>query len=99
MTKHNHSARPPVRVQTSGPQLSRRTLWTIRLILLALLAIWIGGAIYLHQQVQRDRALVEKVRLEAKHQEERARREASYQYQLQERAAHSSRVQNAVDAR
>ena len=81
------------------PQVSRKTVWIVRLVLLGLFAIWVGGALYLHHQVQVDQAAVEKIRLESQRKEERSRREAAYQYQLQERTQQSSRVQNAVDGR
>ena len=75
--------------------ISRRTIWIVRIVFLMLFSIWVAGAIYLHNQVKKDRAIVEKARQEEQHQLQRQRRNAVYQYQMQERG-NPSRVQNAV---
>ena len=75
--------------------VSRRVVWIIRIVFLTLFAVWVSGAVYLHNQVKKDRAAVEKARMEAQHQDQRQRRNAAYQYEVQERT-NASHVQNAV---
>ncbi len=75
--------------------LSRRTIWLIRLALLIIIGGWISLGVYLHRQVALSRAKVERNQARAEQEERRMRRNAAYQYELQERG-NASRVQNAV---
>lgn len=74
--------------------LSKRTIWLIRILLVIIIGGWISLAVYLHRQVAQSRAKVERNRALAAQEERRIRRNAAYQYELQERG--NVRVQNAV---
>ena len=79
----------PLERSTAQPQskygrLSRRTVWTIRLVLLGLLAIWVAGAVYLHQDVAEKRAKRERAQAEFNRREEFLRRGTQYRQQLKE---------------
>ncbi len=75
---------------------SKRTIWTIRLVLLGLFGIWLAGTIYLHQEIKESRAKVEQKRMEAQRREERVRRGAQYQQAVQERSR-KPQSRNALD--
>lgn len=75
---------------------SKRTVWTIRIVLLGLFGIWLTGTIYLHQEIKESRARVEQARLEAQRREERVRRGAQYQQAVQERSR-KPQSRNALD--
>ena len=77
---------------------SKRTIWTIRLVVLGLIGIWIAGAVYLRMQVRDARAKVEQNRLAAQRQEQRLRRGAIYQQRVQEHN-YVPATRNALDGR
>lgn len=63
---------------------SKRAIWMVR-VMFCLFIIWLIGAIYLHQQVVQSRAKVEQNRIAAQRKEERIRRAAQYQQDVQQR--------------
>ena len=75
---------------------SKRTLWTIRIVLLGLVGIWLAGAMYLHSQVKQARAAVEQERIEANRRQEYVRRGVQYKQALQERTQ-TPQTRNAFD--
>ncbi|MBP5429671.1 MAG: hypothetical protein J6Y25_02110 [Elusimicrobiaceae bacterium] len=77
---------------------SKRTIWTVRLVLLALVALWVGVGIYFHMEAREARAKVEHNRLEAQRQEQRLRRETNYKQRVQDRT-YIPATRNAVDGR
>ena len=77
---------------------SKRTLWTIRIVLLGLVGIWLVVATYLHYQVRQARAAVEQERIEANRRQEYVRRGVQYKQELQERTQ-TPQTRNAFDKR
>lgn len=88
--KISTTARPPV-------VLSKRAIWLIRLALIVIIGGWISLAVYLHRQVVQARAKVERNQARAMQEERRVRRNAAYQYEVQERGV--SHAMNAVDSK
>ncbi|MBQ8033290.1 MAG: hypothetical protein IJ266_05010 [Elusimicrobiaceae bacterium] len=62
---------------------SKRTLWTIRGVLLGLAVMWFSLGIYLHHQAAQSKAKVERNRIEAARRQEFQRRGAQYRQDLQ----------------
>ncbi len=54
-------------------------LWTLRMVVLVFLLLWVGLWFYLHTQAEQSRALIERRRIEASRRQESARRQAAYQ--------------------
>lgn len=73
-------------VSTSYSMPSKPVIWTLRIVLLGLVALWVAGGIYLNNQVKQDEARIEQARLEAQRRDERLRRTAQYRQELQERS-------------
>lgn len=63
---------------------SKRTLWTIRIVLLGLVVSWFSLGIYLHYQAKASRAKVEQNRIEQSRRNEFLRRGAQYRQELEE---------------
>ncbi len=73
-------------------------LWTALGLFLFLLFAWFALGIYLHMELSQSRAKVEQARLEAQRREERLRRGARYQQDLQQRTQ-APQTRNAFDGR
>ena len=80
------------------PQFSKRTIWTIRAVLIALFVLWVAGGIYLNNQVKQDEQRIEQARLEAQRKDTRARRAAQYQQEVQQRTK-APQTRNVFDGR
>jgi len=63
-----------------------------------LLVAWFGLGFYLHMQVVESRAKVEKNRIEAQRKDARARREAQYKQEVQQRTK-APQTRNVFDGR
>lgn len=77
---------------------SRRTIWTVRIVLLALFAAWAVIGVYLFSQLRQSSRELEEARLEQTRREERVRRAAVYRQALEESDSPRTTTQNAVDA-
>lgn len=77
---------------------SKRKLWTVRLVLLALLGSWFAIGFYLHHQVVQNRTKLEQQRIETARHNEFLRRGAQYRQDLQQRTG-TPRVRNAFDGK
>ena len=71
----------------------KRVILTIGIVLTI---AWFGLGIYLHMELSQSRAKVEQARLEAQRREERLRRGALYQRDLQQRTQ-TPQTRNALD--
>lgn len=78
-------------------QLPRSVIWGIRIALVLLVLVWVGGAVYLHSIVKEDERQLAQIQQAQQLKEERLRREASYRQSLEQQKRPQSRVQNAVD--
>ena len=75
--------------------------WKVVLFLIGvaiLIIAWFGLGIYLHYQVVEARARVEKNRIEAQRKDARARREAQYKQEVQQRTK-APQTRNVFDGR
>ena len=73
---------------------SKRKLWTVRIVLIVLVGAWVGTWLYLHYQIKQGRAKVEQYHMQIARQEQRARRDAIYRQDMNQR---THRVRNAVE--
>lgn len=64
----------------------KSVIWVFRAVLCGLIALWIAGGLYLNNQVKQDEERMEQARLEAQRRDERLRRSAQYEQELQERS-------------
>lgn len=78
-------------------QLPRALVWSVRLALIILVFVWIGGAVYLHSVVKEDERELARIQQRAQQKEERLRREATYRQSVLQQQNPQNRVRNAVD--
>lgn len=93
----NNQFKRQISFQPQEP-FSKRTLWTIRLVLLGLTIAWFSLGIYLHFQAKVSRAKVEQNRIEAERRQDFLRRSTQYKQQVQERTQ-GTRSRNLFDGR
>jgi len=82
----------------SYPQFSKPVLWTLRIVLVGLVALWVAGGLYLNNQVKQDEQRIEQARLETQRKEARMRREAQYEQEVQQRTR-APQTRNVFDGR
>ncbi len=75
----------------------RSLIWGIRVVLLLLFFVWLGGALYLHSVVKQDERDLEALRQKKQQKEELLRREAAYRQAVLQQTNPQSRVKNAID--
>ena len=83
--------------QKQNLPLSPTVIWLLRIILLSLFAVWLGGAFYLHEVVKADRAAIAQREQEIQQREDRARRAAAYDQSRIERKLSQHTETNAID--
>ncbi len=98
MTKEERFNADLQKILMYASRLSKRTVWKIRILLIALVGLWIAGGLYLNNQVKQDEKRIEQARLEAQRRDERLRRGARYRQDLQERTQ-AQQTRNAFDGR
>lgn len=82
----------------SYPHFSKPVVWALRVALVGLVALWVAGGLYLNNQVKQDEQRIEQARLEAQRKDARARREAQYKQEVQQRTK-APQTRNVFDGR
>ena len=82
----------------SYPHFSKPVLWTLRVVVVGLVALWVAGGVYLNNQVKQDEQRIEQARMEAQRRDARARREAQYKHEVQQRTQ-APQTRNVFDKR
>lgn len=78
-------------------QMPRKIVWIIRIVLLLLFFVWLGGALYLHSVVKQDERELEALQQRKQQKEELLRREAAYRQAVLQQKNPQSSVKNAID--
>lgn len=86
--------------QQFNPQIngfSKKTIWIVRICLLLLFTIWVGGACYLYSIVQEDKRELARIQQLQQQKEDLLRRRVAYKQVLEQQQNSQNQVKNAVD--